>query len=280
MSQQAETCDLVEAFATRYGLEAGEVPELAGPPELLRFLERRSCRSFKGAPIPEPLLTALFACAQSAPSKSDLQQYAIIRLEAVETKAKFLALPSIPDWAADAGCLLVFCGDARRVRRLAEHHGLAYESNTADVYMNAACDAAIAMTGFILAAEAVGLGTCPLSVVRNHAAELAELLALPAGVFPFAGLCVGWPAAMGSVQKRLPQSAVVHRDRYDDSGLVEEVAAYERRRGYLPAEKQLHTDRYGIAAELGWGGNAARRLSVRERPGWRRFLADQGIELD
>jgi nitroreductase len=280
MTVQAEPRHLAAAFADRYGLDRGVVPELAGPPELLAILERRSVRRFTGEPIPEPLLTALLACAQSAPSKSDLQQYAIIRLEAAKIKAEFLALPSIPDWAAEAGCLLVFCGDARRVRRLALHHGLAYASNTADVYMNAACDAAIAMTAFVLAAEAAGLGCCPLSVVRNHAAELARLLALPAGVFPFAGLCVGWPAALGAVQKRLPQAVVVHRDRYDDSGLAETVAGYERRRGFLPADKQLHADRYGVAEELGWGGNAARRLSVRERPDWRRFLESQGIELE
>ena len=37
----------------------------------------------------------------------------------------------------------------------------------------------------------MGLGCCPISVVRNHVEKLSELLELPAGVFPVAGLTVG-----------------------------------------------------------------------------------------
>ncbi|PYN97949.1 MAG: hypothetical protein DMD91_16370 [Candidatus Rokuibacteriota bacterium] len=40
------------------------------------------------------------------------------------------------------------------------------------------------MQAFITAAAAMGLGCCPISVVRNHVEKLAELLELPSGVFP------------------------------------------------------------------------------------------------
>lgn len=274
---------LRRAFAARYGLDGAGVPDIAGPAALSAPLERCSCRVFTGEPVPEPLLTTLLAAAQSAPSKSDLQQYSIVVIEDPEVRRVLLALPSIPAWAADAGRLLVFLGDPRRGRRMAAIHGLAYDSNSADVFMNAACDAAIAMTAFVLAAETVGLGCCPLSVVRNHCTEITRLLTLPEGVFPFAALCVGWPAGRAAVSPRLPQSVVVHRDRYDDQALEAELRAYDRRRDAaapIPPEKQLHTDRYGRKNGLGWSENAARRLSVRERPDFRAYLRAQSIELD
>jgi nitroreductase/FMN reductase [NAD(P)H] len=270
---------LRRAFAARYGLDEAEVPALAGPAELAARLERGSCRAFTGEAVPEPLLTTLLAAAQSAPSKSDLQQYAIIVLDDPEVRRAFLALPSIPVWAADAGRLLVFLGDPRRARRMAAIHRLPYDSNTVDVFMNAACDAAIAMTAFVLAAEAAGLGCCPLSVVRNHCAEITRLLRLPEGVFPFAGLCVGWPARPGPISPRLPQAVVVHRDRYDDRELEAELRTYDAKRP-VPPEKQLHPDRYGRQDGLGWSSNAARRLSRRERPGFHAYLRSQGIALD
>ena len=46
---------------------------------------------------------------------------------------------------------------------------------------------------FVAAAEAVGLGCCPISVIRNHAEEVGGLLGLPDHLFPVAGLGVGEP---------------------------------------------------------------------------------------
>ena len=43
----------------------------------------------------------------------------------------------------------------------------------------AALDAGIAMTSLILAAEAYGLGCCPISAIRNEAAKISDLLGLP-----------------------------------------------------------------------------------------------------
>ncbi|NJM34133.1 MAG: NADPH-dependent oxidoreductase, partial [Rhodomicrobium sp.] len=65
--------------------------------------------------------------------------------------------------------------------------GHPFANDHLDAFFNAACDAAIALTAFILAAEARGLGCTPISAIRNHAEAVSELLGLPDHVFPFVG---------------------------------------------------------------------------------------------
>jgi hypothetical protein len=76
---------------------------------------------------------------------------------------------------------------------------------------------AIALEAFVAAAEAAGLGCCPISVIRNHAEEVSGLLGLPDHAFPVAGLGVGIPATPAFVSARLPLGLTVHRDRYTDA---------------------------------------------------------------
>jgi FMN reductase [NAD(P)H] len=191
-------------------------------------------------------------------------------------------LPGMP-WAAGAPVFLFFLGDVRRGRRVARMRGYEHRNDNVDTFMNAAVDAALAMQCFIDAAEAAGLGCCPISMVRNELDAMADLLELPDGVFPVAGLAVGWPDEEGRVSMRLPPSVVVHRDGYDDSGLEGEIAAYDDRVfavAPIAPEKQRHVDRYGIAERGTWSENVARQLSLPERAGFRDWLRRQELNLD
>src|SRR3546814_10342318 len=128
-----------------------------------------------------------------------------------------------------------------RMQRLAAIRGHANRNNNHDTFMNGAVDVALAMQSFITAAEAVGLGCCPISAIRNRMDAVCALLELPPGVFPIAGLCAGWPAEQPAISMRLPPSVVIHRDRYDDGDLEAEVDAYDRRRNArqpIPPETQ------------------------------------------
>jgi nitroreductase/FMN reductase [NAD(P)H] len=151
-----------------------------------------------------------------------------------------------------------------------------------DTLLNGIVDAAVAMQCFISAAESTGLGCAPISEVRNRIAEVSDVLGLPDGVFPIAGLTVGWPARPGYVNQRLPTSVVIHRDRYDDTSLEAEIADYDQRRHDIfpiaPAS-QCHADKYGVAEICTWSENVARQLSVPERAGFREFLVSRGFDL-
>ena len=270
-----------ELYRRRFGLDPAAA---AGPAEgmVAQLLGRRVCRRYTGEPLPAPLLETLLACAQSAPSKSDLQQYSIVVVEEPERRRRIAGWVG-DSWIADAGAILVFCGDLRRGRRIAALKGLPYDNDTVDMLVNATADAALAMMAFITAAEASGLGCCPLSLIRNRIFEAAEMLALPEGVYPWAGLCVGWPAATREVSMRLPPSVVVHRERYDDANLEAELAAYGERRHQrqpIPPRSQRHAAIYGELPVCHWSDNVARQLSLRERATFTEFLKRNGFGLE
>ncbi len=276
--------DFATYYRSRFGVDA---PAADGIPTDLsavaHILSRGSVRRFRSEPVPDGLLSCLLACAQSAPTKSNLQQYSIVVLKDQDCRARFLKLIPQARWAADAPLLLVFLGDVRRGRQIAAQRGYAHRNDNVDTFMNAAVDAALTMQCFIGAAEALGLGCCPLSVVRNDLDALQDLLALPSGVFPIAGLAAGWPAAEPEVSLRLPPSVVVHEDRYDDSGLDAAVDAYDDRvfaEKPIAPERQRHVDRYGVAERGVWSENVARQLSVPERPEFSAWLRRQDLSLD
>ena len=178
---------------------------------------------------------------------------------------------------------LAFLGDVSRNRKLAELRGRDYANNNVDTFMNAAVDAALAMQMLIIAAESMGLGCCPISYVRNRIEDYAAILELPDGVFPIAGLPIGWPARDGYVSMRLPQDVIIHQERYDDSNLDTAVNSYDDRnhqRFPLPAEKQRHTDKYGVMEKCTWSENVSRQLSVPERDGFAAWLKSRGINLE
>jgi nitroreductase/FMN reductase [NAD(P)H] len=268
------------ALSERFGAELAVPEGTSGVEELARIAEHRSHRKFAARGVTPDLLRLLFACALSAPSKSDLQQADIVH---VADRAKVQAIADgIPDmpWIAQAPVFLVFCGNNRRLRQLSAWRGKPFANEHLDHFMNAAVDAGLVMMSFIRAAEAAGLGTCPISAVRNRSGEVSDLLGLPDGVFPIAGLCAGYPGESGRISARLPLDVTVHADRYDESGLQGRIDAYDRRRhGLQPYRRQRHADRYPNVDFYGWSEDKVRQYSVPERADFGAFIRSKGFSL-
>ena len=271
--------DTGELLRARFGTDipGAEVPDAIAP-----LLDRRVVRRYKDEPVPDSLLDGLLAAAQSAPAKSDLQQYSVVVMRDAPRIKQIADWIGTMDWIATAPVFLVWCGDMRRGQRLCDMHKMPHANNNMDTFLNTAVDCSLAMAQFMAAAEAVGLGTCPISYVRSHIERVSPLLGLPAGVYPVAGLTVGWPVFRRPVSMRLPPSVVVHRERYDDSNLSTEVAAYdERRRARDPvaAGGLKNNDVYPPRDGVGWSENVARQLSVPERFGFKAYLRTKGFDL-
>lgn len=273
---------LADLISRRFGIqtETGRAWPVTGT--LAQLLSHRVQRTFLDKPIEAETLQILLAAALSAPSKSDLQQATIIVLRDKDVRRKVEALvPSMP-WMAEASELLVFCGDNARIRRSAELRGKPFPNDTLDMFMNAAVDAALVMQGFITAAESIGLGCCPISVLRDEVEQLSEILALPAGVFPVAGLCVGYPAREARFSMRLPPAATVHTDRYDATAYDRELPGYDARRAKAePARPgtQRHADKYGEVTPYTWSEDKARQYCTPQRHSFGDYIRKQGFAL-
>ena len=152
------------------------------------LLDRRVTRRYTEQDVPDSLLDALLAAAQSAPAKSDLQQFSVVVMRDRARIKQIADWIGTMDWIATAPVFLVWCGDMRRGQRLCAMHDMPHANNNLDTFLNTAVDCTLAMAQFMAAADAVGLGTCPISYVRSHIERVSPLLGLPSGVYPVAGL--------------------------------------------------------------------------------------------
>ncbi len=275
--------DLAALLEERFGTTFDVPPELAHLDELIHAAGHRSQRAFTSEAIPPNWTETLLACALSAPSKSDLQQVSVVHVEDDAKRVAVTRLVPTLEWLASAPLLLIFCGDSRRIRRICELRDRPFANDHLDAMFNASVDAALVMMNFIRVARAAGLGCCPLSMVRDRSAELSQLLELPEGVFPVAGMAAGFPAEPGVISPRLPLSLTLHTNRYDDSRLEEEVDAYDRRRSAvqpIKRDKQRDPERFGVQDGYGWSEDKARQVARPQRADFGRYLRDQGFRLD
>lgn len=271
---------IAAALRTRYGAPYTASDDQPGIADLARIAEHRSIRRYAATPVAPELLQLLFACALSAPSKSDLQQADIIHVADAGKRERIVATMPDMKWILDAPVFLVFCGNNRRIRHIGAWRGKPFANEHLDHFMNAAVDAGIVMMNFIRAAEAAGLGTCPISAIRNAAAANSRELGLPEGVFPVAGLCVGYPATPGHISPRLPLEVTVHTDLYDESQLRENVDAYDRRRhAHHAYAKQRRVAQFGESEFYGWSEDKARQYAAPERADFGAYIRSQGFSL-
>ena len=272
---------LLDLMQQRFG-ETVEVPsQMTGLEQLETILAHGSHRSFTSDAIDPALLRLLYACALSAPTKSDLQQADIVHVEDPATRREIEGLiPSMP-WMAEARVFLVMCGNGRRIREICHLRDKPFANDHLDSFFNASVDAGLVLMNFIRAAETVGLGCCPIRAVRNHAARISALLHLPDWVFPVAGLCVGYPADARRITPRLSLETTIHMDTYSDRGLTSQLEAYDHRRdALLPYGSQRYADEYGQAAFYGWSEDKARQVSKPERAEFGQFVRDKRYQLE
>jgi nitroreductase/FMN reductase [NAD(P)H] len=269
----------------RFGSDAADLDLPDDAPAVHRQLATRgSVRSFRSGRVPDEVLHRLCALALSAPTKSDLQQCNIIIVDDPQMRAQIGARlaegPRGQKWLADVPNLLVFCGNNRRQRRLHTLRGKPFANDHLDAFFNASVDAAVALSAFVIAAEALGLGACPISAVRNVPTLLSRTLKLPDYVFPVAGLAVGYPAAPPRPSMRLPLSVTVHRNQYNDDGIDQAIATYDRRRAEAqPYAEQRAVGDYGMADPYTWSEDKARQYARPEREDFGDYVKNIGFKL-
>jgi nitroreductase len=228
------------ALTARYG--AGAEPP-AGPwnDTIASLLAHRSVRGFRSDLLPAGTLETLIAAAQSAATSSNLQTWSAVAVDDPALRAELAAIAGNQKHIEQCPIFLVFLADVSRNARLAAEAGAELAGMPyLESFLVAAIDAALAAQNAVVAAESLGLATVYIGALRNDVGRVATLLHLPPGATPVFGLCVGHPlpGREGAVKPRLPQAAVLHRDRYDanDSG---HRAAYDPRMADFSARNEM-----------------------------------------
>jgi len=265
--------ELLQLLQERFGSQDFRVPPgLDGIHALVRLAGHVSTRRWGQQVVSPDLIRLLAACSLCAPSKSYLQQADIIHVATPEQRAAVMALMTQWPWMEQAPAFLVFCGNGMRFEKLFESAGAPFVNDHLDAFFNCAVDASLVLMNFVSAAEAVGMVTCPISVVRNQAAKLADVLNLPPRVFPVAGLCVGFPADRATVNPRLRLSSTFHVDRHAGDASEEDIAEFDARY---------------VASRSATAGSESRRWSderislydAPQREDWGSYIRSIGFDL-
>jgi nitroreductase len=195
-------------------------------------LAHRSVRQFGPRPVTEDELAALVAAAQSAPTSSNLQPWSVIAVRDPARKARLASLAGNQAFIEQAPLFLVWIADLGRAHRLGERAGVtldavAYQETTLISFI----DTALAAQNLVVAAASLGLGSVFVGAIRDRPEEVAAELGLPAHTVAAFGLALGAPDPDedAGVKPRLPQAAVLHRERYDAATADAHIPAYDGR---------------------------------------------------
>jgi nitroreductase/FMN reductase [NAD(P)H] len=279
MSARQSTKAIADALQARFGETLAIDEHLSGLDALARIAGRRVQRRYLDRQVDPALLRLLCACALSAPSKSDLQQADIVILNRADQNIIADLIADQP-FIRSAPAFLVFLANGRRLPEISKLRGKPFPNDHLDQFFNASVDAGIVLATFLAAADAVGLGTCPISVIRDHSAKASDMLKLPQRIIPVAGMCVGWPSDKGHISPRLSLASTLHNEQYNEGDLGARVDAYDRRRAAIHRYKPRDPARWGEVAFYGWSEDKARQYGMPQRADFGAFVRSKGFCLD
>ena len=178
---------------------------------------RKSLREYSDLPVTEEVRGSVLNAALRAPTAGALMLYSIIEIDSLEIKEALSHTCDEQPFIAKAPWLVLFAADYQRLYDawITEGSPPRRKPGTGDLYI-ACCDALIAAQTAVIAAEALGLGSCYIGDVIENVERQREILSLPDYVFPAALLCFGYPREDDGrkLSPRMPLDAILHKDRY------------------------------------------------------------------
>ncbi len=212
---------------------------------LAALAARRSIRRFRPDPIPAALLLQMLEAARQAPSATNCQPWKFLVVRSPAGREALREAAYGQRMFVEAPATIVCLGDRqiykkrlRRGRELIEIGAVEAETmeKVGEVYACRARDpeadeqaitlnCALAIQNLIVAAAALGLGTCWVRLMDE--ARVAEALALPAHLFPVALVPVGYAAEQPGPRPRYELSEIAWDERVGEPFTAVEVKESE-----------------------------------------------------
>lgn len=151
-------------------------------PKLDFIFRRRSVRHYENREIPAGMFDDLFAAAMAAPSAVARDPWHFLLVRQRETLDAMVKILPNGQMLRQAPAAVIVCGDINRA------HGkeLSYMLQ----------DLSAAVENLLLAATALGLGSCWLGMHPRpeRVDNIRRLFLLPDNIIPMCGIALGWPA--------------------------------------------------------------------------------------
>lgn len=164
---------------------------------------RSSIRSFRSNLVPEEDLMRILECAIQAPSAGNLQPWEFVVVKNGDTKGELADAAYGQDFISEAPIVIVVCANKRT-------SSLRYGNRGESLYCIQ--DTAAATYGLMLAAYALGYGTCWVGAFSEE--RVSQVLNLPEHVRPVAIVPIGVPAEEPFKPGRIPLSRKIHLEKY------------------------------------------------------------------
>jgi nitroreductase len=190
------------------------------------LLRRKSIRAYVDQPVSAGVRAQLLEATLRAPTAGNQMLYSIIEVNDQRLKDRLAVTCDNQPFIAKAPMLWLFLADYQRwydyfllsgVEEACARRGTSLRRpGEGDLFL-ACCDALIAAQNAVIAAEALGLGSCYIGDVMEQYEVHRQLFSLPRYVFPIGLLCFGYPTRQQAERPpspRFDEKFIVFADRY------------------------------------------------------------------
>ncbi len=240
------------------------------------LLARKSVRSYADKPVPRAVKDQVLEATLRAPTAGNLMLYSIIEVESQDEKDVLAKSCDNQPFIAKAPWVLLFLADYQRwhdyflacdVQRFCVANQLVMRQPEEGDLMLAICDALIAAQTCVVAAEALGLGSCYIGDIMEQYATHRALFDLPRYTFPIALLCLGYPTPEAGARpqpERYAREFIVFKDKY------RYLKAPDYERMFAHEKEHIFAERREVAGAANVGQLVYRR----------KFAAEFALELN
>ena len=187
---------------------------------------RRSIRAYNPKLLTQEEIDTIILGAMRAPTAGNLMMYSIIKVADKNLKEKLVKTCDNQPHIAKAPLVLLFLADMQRwwdyfevskVKDKCNAIGKEFQTPQESDLLLACCDALIAAQNSVIAAEALGIGSCYIGDIMENYEIHREMFNLPKWVFPITLLCYGHPKGEKNkipLLTRFPRKYILFTNRY------------------------------------------------------------------
>ena len=201
---------------------------------ILLLMARKSVRQFVQEPMPQQDVETILDAAVQAPTAGNMTLWTIIHVTDPEKKRQLSVSCDNQPFIATAPLVLVFCADYRRWFELFKTLDLGEPlrmPGEGDLLL-AMADTIIAAHATVVAAEALGYGSCYIGDIIENCDTQRAILGLPEYVKPVCMAVYGKPTQSQIERRKPPRFAreeVVCENTYRSTTAQEMAARLQRR---------------------------------------------------